>query len=1276
VKFGILGPLVIDDAGRSIDVGSRRQRALLSLLLLHPGRVVSSDHILDALWGDDAVGKENAMWVAVSRLRTALGQMSDASGEALLVTRDHGYQLAIDPLAIDAVRFEQLVVEARSLVEPSPAVASDRLGQALALWRGAAIEEFCHEAFAGAAAVRFEQLRTEAVELRADAELRLGHGQDQIGILEDLWAREPYRERTVELLMRCLYHAGRQADALRTFVRFRRVLADDLGIEPPPELRRVEEQILLHDPALQRARTEGTSGRRVASPFKGLHAFGEDDAEDFFGRDRLVSVVLRRIADGRRLVVLVGASGSGKSSVARAGVIPAIRKGANDSSENWIVAQMVPGAHPLAELEAALLRSSLDAPDSLAEVLGSSPLGLLRAALRILPERARLLLVLDQFEELFTLVSDEAERTAFLDLLGPALDDPHGRIVVVATLRADLYDRPLGYPDLANRLNESIVNVSGLTPDELEEAAQGPMRRAGVAFEPAVLASVITEVIGRPGALPLFQFTLTTLFDRRVGDSVTMEQYRQMGGLRAALSQRAEDVFGALDEVEQAAARQLLLRMVAITGDGDWTRRRVPGSELVALGSDVVALQGAIDALSASRLLTFDRDQVSGSPTVEVAHEALMTEWPRLQRWIADAGDDLRRHASFASAMREWEASDRSDDYLLVGGRLIDYETWSTSTLLDLNGPEVDFLQRSVTSRDLADRDGADRHTVEDLRSKRRRRRTFAAVAGVFALITAGVTWTVISRSADRPSIAWVRGPELIDSSGRSSIDTQVRNGWQLAQRRFDFIVVDIQFADIADDLALANPTARFVFAGNENTQRTDIANLTGATADSADGSFLAGAAAALTSETGVIGFVGATPTVVDDFRVGYEAGARWAVPDIEVLSSYLDTPVDWGQVFIRPDLGAFAARGLYLAGADVVYHAAGGSGDQLPALATEMSDELGRYLWMIGVDVDQALAVSGAARDHVLTSMIKRSDLAITTAIERYLAGELEPGLLSVGLADGAIDWSDTGGHLDDEVVARLQEASDLVRSGEIVVPRQAASPPTSLPEPAAVIDVTWTAAGCEIVEPVGVTSGDRIRLELVNDTPEVQSAALFAGDGAGEEWLVLGLDALPGGSNAGVAVVTTDSAFPAQWRIGCDRSATAEPETSSALDVAMVSDADALGRVSFDGESCHLDGDDTVLFDEHANYTMTNTSTDPVTMAWGHIADGASIAEVRADWQLMWDGININGLWLEPGQSTTVNMHLGAPGSYAVNCFSGEFSFDGGNYPAAVLTVTEPEV
>ncbi|HEY3484892.1 MAG TPA: BTAD domain-containing putative transcriptional regulator [Ilumatobacteraceae bacterium] len=700
MDFRILGPLEVRSDEGVVDLGPPKQRAVLALLLLHVDRVVPTDRILDELWGADAGGKEKALWVHISRLRSALEpDRADRGQRSVLVTRDHGYSIRSDPDSVDAVRFERAVVEARTLIRDDPEAASALLTDALALWRGSALQDFTYEPFAGAEIARLQQLRLDAIELRIDADLRRGLSSELIGELEPLVEQHPLRDRPITQLMHALYRAGRHADALRAFQRHRRRLGDELGLEPSPELCRLEEQILLHDPRL--APPSGRIDVPAKNPFKGLLAFQEGDAGDFFGRDRLVADVVTRLDGGATLVTLVGPSGSGKSSVVRAGVIPAVNKGALGDAEHWIVASMVPGAHPFAELEAALLHAAIDSPDSLETQLADPTLGLLRAALRLLPDdKARLLLVIDQFEELFTLVDDEATRRRFLANIVAALDDPQRRLVVVLTLRADAYHHPLGYSDFAPRLASAVVNVLPLSADELEEAAEAPARSRGVALEPALLAELLTDVIGEPGALPLFQYSLTQLFDRRENDRLTLSAYRSLGGVRGALTRRAEDVYHRLSPDEQEAARQLFLRLVTTTDQHQWSRRRVPASEVVAIDVDVVTMESVIDELGRHRFLAFDRDHGTGAPTVEVAHEALLTEWERLDEWLEASRADINRRGALDAAAAEWTGSGRDADYLFTGKRLAEYERWRETTTMRLTVGEHEFLDASIARRD------------------------------------------------------------------------------------------------------------------------------------------------------------------------------------------------------------------------------------------------------------------------------------------------------------------------------------------------------------------------------------------------------------------------------------------------------------------------------------------------------------------------------------------------------------------------------------------------
>ena len=548
--------------------------------------------------------------------------------------------------------------------------------------------------------------------------------------------------------------------------------------------------------------------------------------------------------------------------------------------------------------------------------------------------------------------------------------------------------------------------------------------------------------------------------------------------------------------------RQLFLRLVTITGDRDWSRRRVAASELTSLRQDLIATQRVIEAFGAHRLLAFDRDPLTGSPTVEVAHEALLIEWPRLRGWIDDAHDDVVRHTALVAAMMEWQIAGCSAGYLLAGQRLADYEAWIDRTTLDLTEQELEFVERSIAVRDDEDRGDAERTNREMALAKRVRRRTVGLLA-VVLLVTIGliVAWLVI-RSPEMERIAFVRSPYA-----KGGQQQQTDSGWDQAQLEHDFDAVTLTpvseptaeidaLADSGFDLiviqqdlineayaaAAAHPDIRFLAFDNFGRDM-GLPNLTIAySPDVAAGTYLAGAAAALTSETGTIGYLGGHPLINDPFRAGYEAGARAIDPDIEIVSTYL---VQSGSldVFTRPKDGAALAADLYLAGADVVFHAAGGSGDLVPKVADEMSDQLGQHLWVIGVDIDQWLKVDAEQREHVLTSLLKRHDLEIEIAVDRFFAGELEPGTFAVGFADGIYALSTSGGHLSAESTARLDALSDELTKGAITVSDVPMAAPTMLPTADQTIRVEARGNECFVEQTQPIATGT-LRVEFRNST------------------------------------------------------------------------------------------------------------------------------------------------------------------------------------------------
>lgn len=1089
MQFRVLGPLEAVRDGEVVDLGPRKQREVLSLLLMNAGRVVTTERILESVWGDEATAKENALWVTISRLRAALDPDRGSAGDSVLVTRDHGYVLDVDVDSLDVSRFRALAAEGRQLLEAEPSEATVRLDEALELWRGDVWTDVRYHDFAQAEINALEELRLAATEDLYDARLRLGEADGLVAGLEALAQTHPLAERPVRLLMLALYRSGRQAEALRAFSAFEARLGAEMGLEPSPELRRLEEQVLLHDRSAQAPGSVIASG---GNPFRGLQPFREEDAGFFFGRDRLTADLVRRIGDGETLLTLVGASGSGKSSVVRAGVVPAIRKAAIEGSDGWVVATMVPGVHPLTELEAALIRASLESPASLGEQLRDPDAGFLRAALRVLPDdHSRLVLVVDQFEELFT-ISDERQRDRFLEGVLAATADHRGRVVVILTLRADFYDRPLQHATFAARFGDGVVNVPPLLPDELEDAATKPAELVGATIEPALLGVLLSDVLGRPGRLPLFQFVLTDLFDRQDGH-LTLEAYRELGGIGGALSLRAEEMYAGFDERAQAACRQLFLRLVSVADGAEWSRRRLHADELRSMGIPAEMLQAVLGGLIGARLLTTDRDPTTGRPTIEVAHEALMSEWARLTGWIEDAQDDLRRHARLSVAVREWQEADQDPGYLWTGTRLDHYRDWAKTATLDLTVDEELFLARSAAVQDVQEEQVA---AVE----RRTRRRGWWLVAAVVGLVGV-VLWAawpllfppmhVLMINAPAGSVAAQFDAGLVEAERRFPITTEQISTITDARdqvlealaRGPDLVIVTLDPNAVHLDwhaVTAAHPDTRFLDIsdgildrpgpgepGGDRWRGIDWANH--------EGAFLAGAVAAERSASGSVGFLSAHPGALSDFKSGFEAGVRHTDPTVEVVSiasSYHP------NVWVDEAAVTEGAQRLLDEGADVLFHAHGDGG----RAALETAARAGA--WGIGVDSDEYLYLRSAGdlrtAERVLTSVVKRFDLAVVLAIELELAAE--EGDLVMDVSNGGYVLAESGGHLTAAEVERWEGLRDQISSGTIDVPADGAAPFTIAVESDSMLDVTLRDDACDVEPPSELRRSETLLVRITN--------------------------------------------------------------------------------------------------------------------------------------------------------------------------------------------------
>jgi DNA-binding SARP family transcriptional activator/WD40 repeat protein len=917
----VLGPLEARVDGHPVPLGAAKQRAVLAMLALHANTTVTADELMEGLWGEHPPASGPKMVQQyISQLRRRLAE--DHGRASAIVTRGRGYELKIPPEDVDASRFMYLVERGAAR-------------QALALWRGGALDDIADEPFAAVEIRRLEELRLNALEQAVDHDLADGRHGELVGELEALVAEHPLSERLHGQLMLALYRSGRQAEALEAYRRARALLVDEVGIEPGSDLQRLHAAMLRQDASLDppprrrlprelqfnspmfgrtaelgrlraawhrtldgtgsvilirgspgggrtrlaaelarevheqggpvlygaagsdasrrgsrpallvldqadvpppepsdtptlclvthdgippagaeqirlgpldeeaiaaiarlhgqehdaarlaresgglpgaahrlaaewargqaerqvrtdalntaderaelrraesrltgsvaelqsmRARSEQHEARRatVVCPYKGLAAFDRADADFFFGRERLVAETVARLV-GSPLLGIVGASGSGKSSLMRAGLLSQVDDGVLPGSEGWTQAVLRPGRHPAAALRAA--------------TTGIEP-------------GSRLLIAVDQFEEAFTQCEDPAERADFIGALVHAVSDPVRSAVVVLALRADFYDRCAEYPRFAQLLGTNQVLVGAMRRDELRRAIELPAERAGLQVEPELVEALLTDTAYEPGALPLLSTAMLELWQRRDGNRLRLADYEHTGGVPGAVARMAEAAYERLDAEQRRTARRMLLRLTGDEGVGAHVRRRVPLAELDAAG--------VLDVLADSRLVTISEG------TAEVAHEALLQQWPRLRAWLEEDADGRRLHAQLTRATRDWsDERDRSELYR--GARLAAALEWRAEHEPELNLTEQQFLDASRVA------------------SERARRRMQLVLAGVTALLIATAAAALIA----------------LDQRSRARVEAQTAEAQRLGAEALNVDALDLSLLLARQGVAL-----------------------------------------------------------------------------------------------------------------------------------------------------------------------------------------------------------------------------------------------------------------------------------------------------------------------------------------------------------------------------------------------------------------------------------------------------------------------------------------
>jgi WD40 repeat protein/transcriptional regulator with XRE-family HTH domain len=491
---------------------------------------------------------------------------------------------------------------------------------------------------------------------------------------------------------------------------------------------------------LQRDSMPGMARWQGECPYPGLAAFNEDQARWFFGRDQLTSELIARLGTRLRkggVQVVVAPSGAGKSSLLHAGLLPQLGNGALPGSSRWPTIVLTPTAHPLTVLATQIADLTDADPATLTgELAADSQRGVevLRSQIGSDDPGARVLVIVDQFEELFTLCTDDQQRRIFIEVLSQLASSPQPVGVVVVGVRADFYAACANYPPLRTALQDNQLVVGPMSDTELRAAILYPAQDVGLDYEPG-LEELLLRDLGdtaggmsgyAAGRLPLLAHALRATWHQRHGHTLTVEGYRSTGGIHRAVATTAEGVFTGLDPAGQHAARTLFLRLIKIGDGGEDTRRRVSRADLL-LGLDPGNVGAVLDAFTRGRLLTQEQD------TVEITHEALVRAWPRLRQWIdTDRAGNLIRQ-ELADAADAWGRDRRDTAALYRGSRLDAARNWAASTSHegDLSPAASAFLAAST----------------EQERRGARLRRAVLIVLSVLALVASGAAVVAFQQS-------------------------------------------------------------------------------------------------------------------------------------------------------------------------------------------------------------------------------------------------------------------------------------------------------------------------------------------------------------------------------------------------------------------------------------------------------------------------------------------------------------------------------------------------
>jgi WD40 repeat protein len=537
------------------------------------------------------------------------------------------------------------------------------------------------------------------------------------------------------------------------------VIEQGMAIDPKARFTSIESwraavhDTLAHEVAepLGARPTEAIETTAAPCPYKGLAAYQPEDAHRFFGREALIDELVRRIRIQKALVV-AGPSGSGKSSLVRAGLIPALNAGALLGSEKWRFTLFTPGHDPLAELHFQMSRTlpGGKSPVALDDLLARPTMA--RHLGRSNGSEQPLVICIDQFEELFTL-APVAQRSKFIAALSAMTDPADSQVRIVIAIRADFYVACAQIPWLAERITVNQVLVGPMTDSELRRAITEPARRAGLYLERNLVDAVLAEAGHEAGSLPLVAHVLVETWMRRQGNTLTLEGFREAGGVAGAISQTADATFEhRFSSAEKEATKRLFLRLVNPGEGTPDTRRALDRAEVENDQPDI--MRRVVECLTEARLLTVD------DATVQIAHEALLHSWPRLHSWIEDYRDDLRTRQRISHAAAEWNDEQRDPDLLYRGTPLLSALEWAAQNPGQLGVLDRAFLDASEEAKAKAEAIAAEK----ERRARKLRR---LAVAGLSFLAAGATAASIVAFLAFRDAMQNEQRAELATLEAR-----------------------------------------------------------------------------------------------------------------------------------------------------------------------------------------------------------------------------------------------------------------------------------------------------------------------------------------------------------------------------------------------------------------------------------------------------------------------------------------------------------------------------